>query len=39
MTIQFAIALGLLIGFTIGYPLGLWSSWYTYKEAKKHVER
>jgi len=32
------LAYGVLIGFTIGYPLGLWASWYTYKEIKKRVE-
>jgi ABC-type nitrate/sulfonate/bicarbonate transport system permease component len=31
------LAYGVLIGFTIGYPLGLWASWYTYKEVKKSV--
>lgn len=31
------LAYGVLIGFTIGYPLGLWASWYTYKEVKKRV--
>jgi hypothetical protein len=28
---------GVLVGFLIGYPLGLWASWYTYKEIKKRV--
>ena len=29
---------GLLIGFSIGYPMGLWAIWYTKKEVKKYVE-
>jgi hypothetical protein len=28
---------GVLVGFTIGYPIGLWASWYTFKEIKKRV--
>jgi hypothetical protein len=28
---------GVITGFLIGYPLGLWASWYTYKEVKKRV--
>ena len=30
---------GILVGFVIGYPIGLWASWYTFKKVKEHVER
>jgi hypothetical protein len=33
------IMYGVLIGFVMGYGLGLWASWYAYKEVKKHVGR
>ena len=23
---------GALLGFSVGYPLGLWATWYTYKD-------
>jgi hypothetical protein len=26
-----------LVGFIVGYGLGLWASWYTEKEVRKHV--
>ena len=29
--------LGCLIGLVVGYPLGLWATWYTEKEVRKHV--
>lgn len=30
---------GTLIGFIIGYALGVWAGWYTEKELKKYVNR
>jgi hypothetical protein len=30
---------GILVGFIIAYPLGLWATWYTEKEVRKHVNR
>jgi len=31
--------MGVLFGIVIGYPLGLWATWYTEKEVRKHVKR
>jgi ABC-type dipeptide/oligopeptide/nickel transport system permease component len=31
--------MGVMFGFIVGYPLGLWATWYTEKEVRKHVER
>ena len=33
----FMKTIDLLIGFVLGYGLGLWASWYTEKEVRKHV--
>lgn len=30
---------GVMLGFIIGYPLGLWATWYTEKEMRKNVNR
>jgi hypothetical protein len=30
---------GVLVGWIAGYGIGLWASWYTLKEVKKHVGR
>ena len=30
---------GILIGFVAGYALGVWATWYTEREVRKHVNR
>ena len=29
---------GVLVGFLVGYPIGLWASCYTYKEIKRRID-